>query len=126
MRAQKVLVDCMHVPGGAEAIAACTQSRKARQDIVVEVVAADQDARIVSAGEIMGASLVTTSSSDDIEWTLKIMRDHGVRRLPVVDSAGAMVGIVSIEDLIDAASVTLADLVQAIGTGRVAEAAYRA
>ncbi len=95
------------------------------RDIVVEVVAAGEDARTVTAGEIMNASIVTAAADDDASWSLKVMRDRGIRRLPVVDADGAMIGIVALDDLLAAASSTLYDVVQAIGTERVVEAAHR-
>jgi len=96
------------------------------RDIVVEVVAAGQDARALTAGEVMSDTLATTSSEDDMHWSLKIMRDHGVRRLPVVNERGAMVGIVALDDLLKAYASTLHDVAQAIGTERVVESALRA
>ena len=96
------------------------------RDIVVEVVAAGQDPRTLKAGEIMSGSLATTSIEDDVSWTLKVMRDHGVRRLPVVDGQSRMVGIVALDDLLNAYSSTLHDVAQAIGTERVVETALRA
>jgi CBS domain-containing protein len=95
------------------------------RDIVVEVVATGQDVRTITAGEIMSAPLVTGLDTDDASWTLKVMRDRGVRRLPVLDAGGAMIGIVALDDLLNAASATLVDVVQAIGTERVVEAAHR-
>jgi len=96
------------------------------RDIVVEVVAAGQDARALTAGEVMSDTLATTSAEDDMHWSLKIMRDHGVRRLPVVNERGAMVGIVALDDLLKAYASTLHDVAQAIGTERVVESALRA
>jgi CBS domain-containing protein len=74
----------------------------------------------------MSGSLATTSIEDDVSWTLKVMRDHGVRRLPVVDGQSRMVGIVALDDLLNAYSSTLHDVAQAIGTERVVETALRA
>lgn len=96
------------------------------RDIVIEVVASGQDARTITAGEIMAAPLVTAAATDDASWTLKVMRDRGVRRLPVLDADGAMVGIVALDDLLNAASATLTDVVQAIATERIVEAAHHA
>ena len=96
------------------------------RDIVVEVVAAGQDARALTAGEVMSDTLATTSADDDMHWSLKIMRDHGVRRLPVVNDGGAMVGIVALDDLLKAYASTLHDVAQALGTERVVETALRA
>ena len=49
------------------------------------------------------------------------MRDCGIRRLPVVDAAGGLTGIVALDDLLESASVALSDVVQAIGTEKVVE-----
>ena len=95
------------------------------RDIVVEVVAAGQDARTVNAGEVMSGSIVTAAVDDDASWSLKVMRDRGIRRLPVIDAKGAMIGIVALDDLLSAASATLYDVVQAIGTERVVESTRR-
>lgn len=95
------------------------------RDIVLEAVAADRDARSVSAGEIMSRNLVTAAESDDASWSLKVMRDRGIRRLPVVDGAGELVGIVALDDLLEFASVALSDVVQAIGTERLVEGQRR-
>jgi CBS domain-containing protein len=73
----------------------------------------------------MSGSIFTAAANDDASWSLKVMRDRGIRRLPVVDAKGAMVGIVALDDLLSAASSTLYDVVQAIGTERVAESAHR-
>ena len=96
------------------------------RDIVVEVVAAGLDPCALKATEIMSESLVTTTADNDVSWSLKIMRDHGVRRLPVVDGRGAMVGIVALDDLLKFYSSTLNDVAQALGTERVIEVALRA
>lgn len=95
------------------------------RDIVVEVVAAEQDPRIVTAGDIMSGAVVSARADDDVSWSLKVMRDRGIRRLPVVDAKGAMIGIIALDDLLSAASVALSDVVQAIGSERVVEAAHR-
>jgi CBS domain-containing protein len=95
------------------------------RDIVVEAVAADLDARTLTAGEIMTRSLVTAAEADDASWSLKVMRDRGVRRLPVLDDVGELVGIVALDDLLESASVALSDVVQAIGTERLVEGLRR-
>lgn len=95
------------------------------RDIVVEAVAAGLDARTLSAGEIMTRNPVTTLESDDVSWSLKVMRDRGIRRLPVVDAAGELVGIVALDDLLEAAAGSLSDVVQTIGTERVVESQRR-
>ena len=95
------------------------------RDIVVEAVAANLDPRTLTAGEIMSRELVTAAEGDDASWSLKVMRDRGVRRLPVLNDAGELAGIVALDDLLESASFALSDVVQAIGTERVVEARRR-
>jgi len=50
--------------------------------------------------DVMSGATYTCSPTDDIRAALKIMREQRVRRLPVVDNDGRLVGILSINDLI--------------------------
>jgi CBS domain-containing protein len=85
------------------------------RDIVVEVLAADLDYRNMLAGEIMSPVLHTAVEDDDTHETLKAMRQYGVRRIPVVSGSGALVGIVTLDDLLDLLGEELGDIVRAIG-----------
>ena len=107
-------------PGSRTAVGIVTD-----RDIVIEAVAANLDPRTLTAGEIMSRELVTAAEGDDASWSLKVMRDRGVRRLPVLDGAGELAGIVALDDLLESASFALSDVVQAIGTERVVEARRR-
>ena len=71
------------------------------RDIVIEVIAADVPLDSVSAGDIMSYELVTARESDSIWDTLQHMRAKGVRRVPVVNDAGGLEGILSIDDLLE-------------------------
>ena len=93
---------------------------------MVEVVAEGLDPRAVTAGEVMSISPVVTRDSDDALWALKTMRDRGVRRLPVVDAAGDLVGIVALDDLVKHIGTAVGDIAQLIGTERVQEGIRRA
>jgi len=95
------------------------------RDIVLEVVAADMDAKTVNVGEVMSRNPVTALEDDDVAWALKVMRDCGIRRLPVVKASGEVAGIIALDDLLASAATSLTDVVQAIGTGRVVEAERR-
>ena len=91
------------------------------RDIVVEAVAAGIDPATLTVAEIMGRGLVVAREDDDALVSLKAMRRRGVRRLPVVDEGGALCGIVSLDDLLEAGSVALNDVVQAIASERALE-----
>lgn len=70
------------------------------RDIVVEMVAKNVALETVSIGDVMSFELTTASEDDDIFDTVKLMRTKGVRRVPVVDKHGALVGILAIDDLL--------------------------
>ena len=95
------------------------------RDIVIETVACNVDARMLAAGEVMSAGPTLANEDDDSAWALKIMRDRGVRRLPVVDAKGSLVGIVALDDLLESTATAFYDVVQAIGTERLQEGQRR-
>jgi CBS domain-containing protein len=49
--------------------------------------------------EVMTPSPVTCRSDEDVFLVMKRMGEHQVRRLPVVDPGGALVGMISLSDL---------------------------
>lgn len=91
------------------------------RDLVVEVMAPGLDPNKVVAGDIMTSSPAVARKDEDALWSLKTMRDRGIRRLPVVDDAGALVGIIALDDLVEHVGVALGDIVQALGTERSVE-----
>ena len=95
------------------------------RDMVVEVLSSDLDHRTVTVGEIMGAKLVTAREDDDWLDTLKVMRGRGVRRVPVVSASGSLVGIVTIDDLLEVVAEQLDDIVRAIGNEQNRESSQR-
>ncbi|PPK67233.1 CBS domain-containing protein [Actinokineospora auranticolor] len=56
--------------------------------------------RGTTAGELMTAPAVTVASGADVPHAARLMADHRVKRLPVVDADGALVGVVSRSDLL--------------------------
>ena len=70
------------------------------RDIVVEVVAAGVNADALKVGDIMGPEVATVRESEGLFEALRYMRDKGVRRMPVVDREGGLVGILTLDDLL--------------------------
>lgn len=70
------------------------------RDLVVQVMALEADPGVVTAGELMGPELVTAAEANDVFDTVELMRFKGVRRVPVVDEQGELVGIVTLDDLL--------------------------
>ena len=96
------------------------------RDIVVEVLAMGLNPFAVTAGDIMTNSPAVARPGDDALWGLKVMRDRGVRRLPVVDDGGDVVGLIAFDDLMQHLSGVLGDIAQIIGTERAVEGYRRA
>ena len=84
------------------------------RDIVVEVVATELRAETITVGDIMGRELVTAHESDSVAETLAVMHDKGVRRIPVVAGDGHLVGIVSLNDLLDQVAGQLTDIARTV------------
>jgi CBS-domain-containing membrane protein len=57
-------------------------------------------ARGVTAGDLMTATVVTVRPDDTVEHAAKLMYDRRVKRLPVTDAAGQLVGIISRADVL--------------------------
>ncbi|MDE2627800.1 MAG: CBS domain-containing protein [Burkholderiales bacterium] len=70
------------------------------RDIVVEVLAAERDPATTRVSGIMPARLVIASAAEDVAEAVERMRLHGVRRLPVVDHDGSLLGIVTLDDIL--------------------------
>lgn len=95
------------------------------RDIVVEVVAPEARADVITVGDIMGSELVTARESDSVVQTLDAMRFKGVRRMPIVSGEGHLAGIVAIDDLLGHVADELNDIVKTIARERAGEAASR-
>lgn len=71
------------------------------RDITVRVVAEGKDPQKTSIKEVMSARLITVRESASVGDGIRIMRGRGVRRLPVIDAEGKLIGIVTLDDLLD-------------------------
>ena len=95
------------------------------RDIVLEVIAEGVSMDDVSVGDIMSDNLVTARESDGLLETIKVMRAKGIRRLPVVNDDNELVGILSVDDLIDLFSEQIVDLARLIAREQGREKAGR-
>lgn len=68
------------------------------RDLVVRGLAEQREPTTTPVGEICSRQLVTVRPDDDTDRAVQLMRQHAVRRLPVMRD-GELVGIVSIGDL---------------------------
>lgn len=71
------------------------------RDLVVEIMAPELDHLVITVGDIMLPELVTVKESSGVFETIQYMRAKGVRRLPVVNEGGGLVGILTLDDLLE-------------------------
>jgi CBS domain-containing protein len=86
------------------------------RDIVTAVVAQGLDPASLRVGEVMASDPVTVAEADSFIDLLRTMHRHGLRRLPVTNSSGVLVGLVTLDDALEIVSEQMHTLVQAIGS----------
>jgi CBS domain-containing protein len=69
------------------------------RDIAVRVVAEGKDPQSVRVREIASTDVVTVDPQQDLDEALRLMASHQVRRLPVVEEGGKLIGIVAQADV---------------------------
>lgn len=80
------------------------------RDIVVELVATELDCKVITVGDIIITKLIVVKDSAGVFEAIQLMANKGVRRLPVVDDDGGLVGIITLDDLLLLLSKELAAL----------------
>lgn len=86
------------------------------RDIVVSVLADDgEHIDMLRVSDVMSRELVIAREQEDLAEALKRMRLHGIRRLPVVNDRGHLVGILAFDDLIEHVTRELEDLAALVG-----------
>ena len=95
------------------------------RDIVVEVVAAGVNPDALTVADLIGPELVTVSESEGVYEAFFYMRSKGVRRMPVVDREGGLVGIVTLDDLLGLLAEEMSELAKLVSRERQREAAAR-
>lgn len=80
------------------------------RDLVLELMAEGLDPAVFTAGDIMSVNLVLASPEMNEMDAVELMKTHRLRRLVVADSAGRLVGIVTLEDILEQLTRELAAL----------------
>jgi CBS domain-containing protein len=95
------------------------------RDLVLGLVAEGLDPAIFTAGDLMSDKLVTALPEMDAMDAVQLMNLHQVRRLVIVDDADRLVGIVTMEDLLELFANELAMLAAGIVGAREREISLR-
>ena len=84
------------------------------RDIVTGVIAKAVDPAQLRVEDVMTTHVVTVQESTAFAELLAAMRRKGLRRLPVTDAKGALVGLVTLDDLLEIMAEQMRAVVQAI------------
>jgi CBS domain-containing protein len=84
------------------------------RDIVTAVIAPGLDPDTLTVGEVMSEPAVTVSEDASLIDLMRTMRDHGVRRVPVVGERQTLLGLVTLDDALEVLAEELSLLVATI------------
>ena len=95
------------------------------RDIVISVVAAGSDPGTLCAGDIMTEQPQIIGAEEPLENALRQMRRIGVRRLPVVGQRGDLVGVLSLDDILEVLAGELQSVAGSVRNERLIEGSLR-
>ena len=95
------------------------------RDLVVEVMAPGLDHMVITVGDIMTQDLFTAKDSMGTFEAIQYMRSKTVSRLPIVDEKGGLVGVISLDDILELLAEEMLDLSKLVGYERKKEMRHR-
>lgn len=95
------------------------------RDIVVAVVAREADPRSLKVGEVMTRSPLLVGENHSLDAVLRFMREVGVRRVPVTSAHGDLVGVLSLDDVLERVAEQLTNIVSSIRAAQSIERMVR-
>jgi len=70
------------------------------RDICMASAMRNRNPSAISVEEVMNETVYAAEAEEDVEKALQTMREHKIRRLPVLNVAGELEGIVSMNDIV--------------------------
>jgi CBS domain-containing protein len=96
------------------------------RDIVIGAVAGDPDhINYLLLSDVMTSDPVTANEGDSTDTVLATMQARGIRRLPIVDAEGVLVGILTLDDLLHHLTAQQNGLVAIVATEQQQERQHR-
>jgi CBS domain-containing protein len=95
------------------------------RDIVVAVVALDLDPNVFLISDLLGRPLTVAGGESSLHAGLDIMQMNGIRRLPIVDRSGRLVGIVTLDDIMRALARDIGSVADVVEQEILSELALR-
>jgi CBS domain-containing protein len=69
------------------------------RDLAIKVVAESRDPNRTTVGDVMTHTIVVCREDDDLTSAIAAMEEYQIRRIPVIDRGGHLVGIISQADI---------------------------
>lgn len=98
------------------------------RDVALAALGEGVDAAAVTVEDVMQRPAVTVADGAPLREAVQLMRERGVRRLPIVDTAGNLAGLVTADDLVSVIAnelIALKSVVASQSPGRHASPATR-
>jgi CBS domain-containing protein len=80
------------------------------RDVIVRVIRRHLSPDTTAVGEVMQREVSTVREGSPLVQALRRMRSDGLRRIPVVDAAGCLIGIIAADDALQLMASELSDL----------------
>lgn len=77
------------------------------RDLIIHIMAMHLDPAEATVMSIPRRKLITAYEGEQLEVATHRMRWSGIRRIPLVDSGGALIGIICLDDIVRSLAVTL-------------------
>lgn len=95
------------------------------RDLIMEIMAFELDPAIITVGDIMEKELVTLKETTGIFDAIQYMRHRTVRRLPIVDENDGLIGILTLDDLLELLSEEFLAIAKLVSYERQKESRHR-
>ncbi len=95
------------------------------RDIVVAVVAREADPRGLTVDDVMTRDPLVVNENSSLESALTFMQRVGVRRVPVLGSTGALMGVLVLDEVLKVIALQLNKIAGCIGTEQRVERCVR-
>jgi CBS domain-containing protein len=95
------------------------------RDLAIEVMARGADGTNIRVAQLVRGRLVTVPAEASLDDAIATIEREGVRRLLVTTGEGRLVGIASLDDMLEALAVQMSSLARAVRAGLAREASRR-
>lgn len=93
------------------------------RDLVLRVLRQRRNPAKTTVASVMSAPAVTVGEDAPLSEGTRLMREHALRRLPVVDRRGRLVGVLTADDLVGVLAREIGSLADTVLDGLMDEAA---